>query len=116
LKKNKQGVPSGVFEPEDCDEWGNPSEGGMERGVARWDAIMDKMIAAFEAHHRMGSGLYEEALGDYPMIRPAGVSADAWKKTKDSRFKASQALTERDQKIFEEGAALFIKHFGSLWD
>jgi hypothetical protein len=53
-KIHKHGVPGSLFEKEDCAEDGNPSEEGMERVSARWDAIMDKMIAAFEAHIRIG--------------------------------------------------------------
>jgi len=120
LKKTKQGVPSSVFEEGDYQTegfWqGNPSEEGTERAVARWDAIMDKMIEAFEAHKRMGSGVYEDELGPYPMDRPTGISADVWEKVKHDHFEASQALTERDHKIFEEGFMLFFKHYGSLWD
>ena len=120
LKKDKQGVPSSVFEPEDCiseGDWrGNPSEEGMERASARWDAIIDKMIAAFEADRHINSGLYEEELGPYPMDRPSGVSAEAWEKVKHDRFKASQALADRDRKIFEEGMLLFVRHYSSLWD
>jgi len=94
----------------------NPSDEGMVRAQARWDAIMDKMIAAFEASERMSDGIYEAELGDYPMGRPSGVSIDAWEAVKKSRFAAIRLLTERDQKIFEEGMALFVTHYHSLWD
>ena len=98
-------------------DWqGNPSDEGMVRAQARWDAIMDKMIAAFEASERMSDGIYEAELGDYPMGRPSGVSIEAWEAVKKSRFAAIRLLTERDQKIFEEGMALFVKHYHSLWD
>lgn len=120
LKKDKQGVPSSVFEPEDCipeGDWqGNPSEEGMERASARWDAIIDKMIAAFEADRNINSGLYEEELGPYPMDRPSGVSAETWEKVKHDRFVDSQLLAERDKKIVEEGMLLFARFYNSLWD
>jgi hypothetical protein len=116
LKEKKHGVPNSVVEPEDCDEHGGVSEAGMERAVARWDAIMDKMIAGFEADKRMQDGLYEEELGQYPLTRPSGVSADAWLKVKDNHMAAERVLTERDKAIAEEGLALFIKHYHSLWD
>lgn len=120
LKENKHGIPSCMFEPEDLiseGDWrGNPSDGGMVRAQARWDAIMDKMIAAFEASRRICDVLYEEELGDYPLQSPSGVSADAWEAVRESRSAAVRLLVERDQKIFEEGMALFIKHYHSLWD
>ena len=120
LKEQKQGVPSSMFEPEDCipeGDWrGNPSEEGMVRAEARWDAIMDKMIAGFEADERSQNGLYQEELGEYPMDRPSGVSADVWEKVKRDRFEAIEVLRERDRKIAEEGMALFIKNYQSLWD
>ncbi len=53
LKEHKHGVPSCIFLPVDLivgGDWqGNPSDEGMVRAEARWDAIMDKMIEAFEA-------------------------------------------------------------------
>ena len=116
LKKDKHGVPMGMFEPEDMDEHGNPSEAGMKAGETRWNIIMDKMIAGFEANKRLQEGLYEEELGEYPLDRPSGVSADAWLKVKNNRTAALPVLEARDQKIFEEGAELFIKNFHSLWD
>ena len=120
LKKHKHGVPSCMFEPEDMivgGDWqGNPSDEGMKRAQARWDAIMDKMIEAFEASKRMSDGLYEAELGDYPMGRPSGVSVDAWEAVTENRSAAIRLLTGRDQKIFEEGMALFVTHYHSLWD
>jgi hypothetical protein len=120
LKEQKQGIPSSMFEPEDCiaeGDWqGNPSEEGMVRAEARWDAIMDKMIVGFEADERSQNGLYQEELGDYPMDRPSGVAADTWEKVKHDRHFAIEALRERDRKLAEEGMTLFIKHYQSLWD
>ena len=120
LKEHKHGVPGSMLLPEDLiveGDWkGNPSDEGMVRAEARWDAIMDKMIEAFEASKRISNGIYEAELGDYPMDRPSGVSIDAWEAIKKSRFAAIRLLTERDQKIFEEGMALFVTHYRSLWD
>ena len=109
-----------MFMPEDLiseGDWqGNFSDEGMVRAKARWNAIMDKMIAAFEASRRMSDALYEEELGDYPIRRPSGVSVDAWKALSEDHSAALLLLTERDQKIFEEGMALFVTHYHSLWD
>jgi hypothetical protein len=120
LKKTKQGVPGSLFEDADCipeGTWqGNPSEEGMKRASDRWDAIMDKMIAGFEANNAMQDGIYEKELGEYPLDRPAGVSAEAWEKTKNDRFARSRILDKHYEAIWQEGAALFIKHFQSLWD
>jgi hypothetical protein len=120
LKENKHGVPSCMFMPEDLiseGDWqGNSSDEGMLRAQARWDAIMDKMIEAFEASRRISDGLYEAELGDYPARRPSGVSVDAWEAVRENRFAATRLLSDRDQKIFEEGMALFVRHYHSLWD
>jgi hypothetical protein len=116
LKNTKHGVPSAMFEGEDCATDGNPSEEGMARASARWDAAMDKMIAAFEAHRRMGDFSYEEELGEYQFSRPIGVSVDAWEKLSDERHDKQQLLIKRDELIEKEGLELFVKHFHSLWD
>lgn len=116
LKKDKHGVPNSVVEPEDCGEYGSVTEEGMERAVARWDAIMDKMIAGFEANKRLQDGIYEDELGSYPLDRPSGVSADAWLKVKSNRSAAITVLEARDKVVSDEGLALFIKHYQSLWD
>jgi len=107
LKEHKHGVPHSMLLPEDLiveGDWqGNPSDEGVVRAEARWDAVMDKMIEAFEASKRISNGIYEAELGDYPMRSPSGVSIEAWEAVKKSRFAAIRLLTERDQKIFEEG-------------
>lgn len=118
LKKTKHGTPMGMFptEPEYIDETGNPTEAAHEIAIARWDATMDKMIAAFEANRRIDDGLYEEELGPWPFRRPEGVSKEAWRKTKNDRLAAERLLQERDEKIFQEGMKLFVENYRSLWD
>src|ERR1700739_4230613 len=120
LKEHKHGTPGSMFTAEDCiaeGDWqGNPSEEGHVRAAARWDAIMDKMIAAFEAHRKQDHGIYEEELGTSPLSRPAGVSAEAWATNKDDRFERSKLLDKHYEEVWQEGAALFIKHYSSLWD
>lgn len=122
LKEHKHGVPCGMFEPEDCEQdpnspnYGQSTKEGFARAEARWEAIMDKMIAGFAAHKRIGDLDYDNELGPYPFGRPAGVSADAWTKVKDERHLALKVLEERDRGIFEEGVALFVRHYNSLWD
>jgi hypothetical protein len=116
LKKDKHGIPTPMFDGLPVNEQGYHDDPEFRIAEARWDAVLDKMIAAFEASRRMDEGLYEEELGEYPLHRPEGVSKEGWKKIKDDRFKASRLLEERDQKIFEEGMKLFVEHYRSLWD
>jgi len=121
LKDTKHGIPSSMFTPEDYipqGEWqGNPSEEGMARAEVRWDAVMDKIIAGFEASRRIKEGLYEDELGPYPDHNPPpGTSKEDWEKQGDARFEASRLLEERDLKIHKEGMALFVEHYWSLWD
>jgi hypothetical protein len=116
LKKTKHGVPMSMFDGLRVNEHGYHDAPEYKIAEDRWDACMDKMIAAFEAHRRLDEGLYEEELGEYPLRRPDGVSKEEWKKVSDDRMKASRLLEERDQKIFEEGMKVFVEHYGSLWD
>lgn len=116
LKEHKHGVPCGMFEGLPTNEHGYHDDEYFKIAEERWNAIMDKMVAAFEANRRISEGLYEEELGPYPLSRPAGVSRDAWSKVKDDRFAASRLLEQRDQEIFKEGMALFVEHYRSLWD
>jgi hypothetical protein len=116
LKETKHGVPMSMFDGLPMNEQGYHDDPEFKIAEARWEATLDKMIAAFEAHRRMSEGIYEEELGEYPLSRPEGVSKEDWKAVKDDHFKASLLLQERDQKIFEEGMKIFIEHYSSLWD
>lgn len=118
LKEHKHGTPMSVFptEPEYIDETGNPTDEAYEIATARWDEVMNKMIAGFEAHQRLDDGVYEKELGPYPLHRPAGMNVETWKKVKDDHFVAIRALEAQDQTILEEGLALFARHFQNLWD
>jgi hypothetical protein len=118
LKEDKHGIPGDMFEglPTKPDEPWNHTDEAYALAEARWDAILDKMIAAFEASRRMQNLTYEDELGDYPLYRPAGVAKEDWKKVQHDRFLASELLRERDMKIHKEGMALFVEHYSSLWD
>ncbi len=118
LKETKHGIPLSVFpiDPQYIKPCGNPTEDAEKIAIARWDAIMDKMIAGFEASARIQDGLYEAELGEYPCHRPIDVRGDFWKKIHEDRMAAIRKLEERDQKLFEEGMALFTIHYFSLWD
>jgi hypothetical protein len=118
LKAAKHGIPCSMFDGLPTKE-GDPychTDEAYKAAEARWDSIMDRMIGGFEASGRILDGLYEKELGEYPLGRPDGVSRDAWEKAQGDRFKASRLLEERDGKLMEEGMALFIKHYHSLWD
>lgn len=117
LKEHKHGIPMAMFEPEDtADDGYGHTPGAMERAEAQWDEILGKMIAAFEAWGRMSDCTYEAELGSYPLGRPPGVSRESWDKLSHDHFGKTELLRERDREIWEEGSALFIKHFGGLWD
>jgi hypothetical protein len=115
LKEDKHGVPMDMFDGLPTNEEGYHDEPEFAIASARWDAVVDKMIAAFEASERIKSHTYPE-LGPYPLYRPKGTSKDDWKKVQSDHYEASKLLAERDQKIFDEGMALFVKHYWSLWD
>ena len=55
LKRDKHGTPMSMF-PTDAEyiaEDGNATDAAHEIAIARWDAVMDKMIAGFEASARV---------------------------------------------------------------
>lgn len=116
LKKTKHGVPFQMFEGLATNGQGFHDKPEWEIAVARWDAVMDRMIGGWDAARRMQDGLYEDELGDYPLDRPKGVSKEDWDKVKGDHYKATLLLQDRDQKLFEEGMKLFVEHFFSLWD
>lgn len=87
LKEHKHGVPCGMFEGLPTNEHGYHDDEYYKVAESRWNAVMDKMIAAFEASRRMQDG-----------------------------FQASEVLRKRDMVIFEEGMKLFAEHYHSLWD
>jgi len=116
LKATKHGVPMSMFDGLPVNEHGYHDKPEYAIAEARWDACMDKMIAAFEANRRMDDGLYEKELGEYPLRRPKDMDKAVWEKVKHDRFLASEELRKRDEAIFKEGMALFAEHYWSLWD
>lgn len=90
---------------------GYPSEfyvegGNSDEGFAKWQAILEKMAAGFEAYKRAQEGLYEAELGPYPL----------YGKVSDSRFYKARRLRVRDERLFDEGIELFVRYFENLWD
>jgi hypothetical protein len=116
LKEDKHGVPMTMFDGLPLNDEGYHSEPEMEIASARWDAVIDKMIAGFEASRRVKDGTYEEELGPYPLYRPAGMPKDEWKAYGHAHFLKTEELRKRDEAIFKEGMALFGEHYWSLWD
>lgn len=120
LKEDKHGVPMSMFDDLPMNEHGYHDEPEMEIASKRWDEVLDKMIAGFEASRRVKDATYEDAppvgLGPYPLYRPKGMPKDEWKQVQHEHFLKSEELRKRDEKIFEEGMALFVKHYWSLWD
>lgn len=84
LKENKHGTPMTVFPTGDeyTDEDGNPTEAASKVAQKRWDEILDKIIAGFEANAQL----------------------------------LESPKQEEQNRIWEEGSKLFIKHYNSLWD
>ncbi len=119
LKAHKQGLPRAMFEglPTKDNNGFCPTDEAFRIAQERWNSILDRMIAGFEAGQRMSEGLYRPELGpELPWRRPAGVSADSWRKIEEDRDKAISKLSQRDQELFKEGMALFVEHYRSLWD
>jgi hypothetical protein len=116
LKKDKHGIPMDMFDGLPVNDEGFHAAPEMEIAEARWDEVIDKMIAAFEASRRVKDMDYEKELGDYPLRRPKGVDKETWSKVRHDYYLASEVLRKRDEAIFKEGMALFAEHYWSLWD
>lgn len=116
LKEDKHGVPSDMFDGLPMNDEGYHDKPEFAIAEARWDAIVDKMIAGFEASKRVKDRLYEEELGPYPLHRPKGMPKDEWKAVRDEHYRKGEELAKRDEAIFKEGMALFAEHYWSLWD
>lgn len=118
LRDHKHGVPMSAF-PNDAQYIkadGNHTDEAFAVAEARWDAILNEIIAGFEASRRAQDGLYEKELGAYPLHRPDAISKTDWKALTDERFQKSQALDAADRKKFVESMKLFVEHYYSLWD
>ena len=116
LKRDKHGIPMSMFDGLPVNDEGYHDEPEMKIAEERWDVVIDKMIAGFEASRRVKDLTYEEELGPYPLRRPEGMPKDEWKTLQHERYLKSEELGKRDEKIFKEGMALFVEHYWSLWD
>lgn len=90
LKATKHGIPGNMFPegPEYVKDCGNPNDAAWVIAEARWDGIMNKMIAGFEAAQRIN----EMTNFDDPVLRKA------------------------DEAACEEGLKLFVEYYFDLWD
>lgn len=116
LKQDKHGVPMDMFDGLPTNEHGYHDDDQFKIAEARWEVVIDQMIAAFEASRRIQNLAYDDELGEYPARCPKGMDKETWNKVKHDRYLASEVLRDRDKKIFEEGLALFVLHYWSLWD
>lgn len=92
LKEKKHGIPGDMVEHQDD---GDYSDEAFAAGEAKWDAIMDKMILAFE------------------LVR----DEDEWEETLDiKKLDAYIAESNARRAVVDEGLQLFAKYFRSLWD
>ena len=115
-------------DPQYIDHTGNATDEAMKIASKTWDEILGKMISGFEAYNRIqySPQSYENEIGEFPDIpwrfEPAGphtsrlIHTPEEQTSLDTWIAKEKPLIERDQKIWEEGAGLFIKYFGSLWD
>ena len=89
LKEQKHGVPNEAFLPEDWDEKiGDYKPGKFEEAEARYNQVLDDIIAGFESHQKIEDESY-------------------W--IKDPEYAPLQAK-------FENGLELFKKYYHTLWD
>jgi hypothetical protein len=89
LKKQKQGVPTIMFEDSDWnDEKCEYIDGAMERAEKKYDDILDQIIKGFESYNTLGNKFLSIHDPEY--------------------IKLNQD--------FEIGMQLLTKYFGTLWD
>ena len=94
---------------------------------AEWDAVLDDMIAGFEAAHRILGGdfpawdeLHEEEQRRFGRMLVPWNAEDVEKIRQlwpelDFRNKLLEQEAEA-RAVFEKGMALFTEHFFRLWD
>lgn len=116
LKEDKHGIPIDMFDDLPMNDQGYHDKPEMEIAEARWDTVIDKMIAGFEASRRVKDATYEGELGPYPLNRPKGMPKDEWEQVRHEHYLKAEELRKRDEVIFKEGLALFAEHYWSLWD
>lgn len=103
LKRNTHGYPANLTEE-------------------KWNEILDKIIAGFEAGKRLqnmdnwemneGNELVTTPHEENPHL--ARISwTNPWS---EEQIKHFRELDEKDEKAFDEGMGLFVKFFFSLWD
>ena len=69
LKSKKQGVPTSMYDEADFDNNFNTSKEGDAKAIAKYDAILDQIITAFESYSLLEDNFdpetYEEAYKDF---------------------------------------------------
>lgn len=95
MRSHKHGFP--IILLDDNEEYDWESSKDDEKYYKRWNDILDKMIAGFEALIAEDEVFIVDANGKYDHA-------------------ASEIERKRLLAIWEEGAALFIKYYRNLWD
>jgi hypothetical protein len=119
FKENLHSTPCWCFEglPTEPDNEYNHTDEAYKVAEKRWDEILDRMIEGWEASARILDGLYEKELGPYPLpTRKMNRTKEEWNKLREDHYHAVCVCEARDRKIMEEGLALFVKYFHSLWN
>src|SRR5271166_5395135 len=106
LREHKHGTPIEFCIDQDIfsSNYGNEIEdeaGGVPRHE-RWNKVLDKMIAGFEAGVRCEDmpGSYERELGEHPFRRPKNVSREDWVQFRETYTKSMMVLMKRDEELF----------------
>ncbi len=119
LKEHQHGVPyefcvdTDVFSPtygqeRDDEQWG--------KSGAKWNAVLEKLIAGFETGRRYEEMDYDEELGEHPFRRPVHISQDAWEVHREDYMRRLKVAMKRDEEILQETLLLFKQHFWNLCD
>lgn len=120
-RENKHGIPMefcmdmDVFSPTYGQE---RSEEDWHLSGEKWGAVLDKMIAGFEAGIRCEDmpSSYEPELGEHPFRRPKHISREAWAAWRDEYTQKMHALMKRDEELFKEARLLLAEHWWSICD
>jgi len=76
-----------------------------------WEEILDKMILAFEYHHKDGNDI-DFGFIDYEITEDKKFEI----KTNEEQCKKGREEELRREQIMVEGFGLFAKYYQSLWD
>ena len=87
------------------------SDSDFEKMTREWEEILDKMILAFEYHHKDGNDI-DFGFIDYEITEDKKFEI----KTNEEQYKKGREEELRREQIMVEGFGLFAKYYQSLWD